>query len=73
MVDVFDPEADSEFFVKEYGFEKLKELSNKQYDVVILAVAHNSFKSINPKNLLIAEGVVFDVKGFYDDPDFLYL
>ena len=42
-------------------------------DVVILAVSHNSFKSINPKDLLANEGVVFDVKGFYDDPDFLYL
>jgi UDP-N-acetyl-D-galactosamine dehydrogenase len=73
LVDVFDPEADAEVFVKEYGFEKLKEPANKHYDVVILAVSHNSFKSINPKDLLANEGVVFDVKGFYDDPDFLYL
>ena len=72
-VDIFDPEADAKVFIKEYGFEKLKELSNKQYDVVILAVSHNSFKSINPKDLLANEGVVFDVKGFYDDRDFLYL
>ena len=73
LVDVFDPEADAEVFVKEYGFEKLKEPANKHYDVVILAVSHSSFKSINPKDLLANEGVVFDVKGFYDDPDFLYL
>jgi UDP-N-acetyl-D-galactosamine dehydrogenase len=72
-VDIFDPEADAKVFIKEYGFEKLKELSNKQYDVIILAVSHNSFKSINPKDLLANEGVVFDVKGFYDDRDFLYL
>jgi len=73
LVDVFDPEADTEVFVKEYGFEKLKELSNKQYDVVILAVSHKSFKSINPKDLIAKEGIVFDVKGFYGDPDFLHL
>ena len=73
QVDVFDPEADAAIFVKEYGFDKLKEISNHEYDVVILAVAHDSFKTINPKDLIVKEGVVFDVKGFYKDPDFLYL
>ena len=73
QVDVFDPEADAEVFLKEYGFNKLKEISNNEYDVVILAVAHDSFKTINPKDLIVKEGVVFDVKGFYKDPDFLYL
>ena len=73
QVDVFDPEADVTIFVKEYGFDKLKEISNNEYDVVILAVAHDSFKTINPKDLIVKEGVVFDVKGFYKDPDFLYL
>ena len=72
-VDIYDPEADPEVFVKEYGFEKLGKLTNKQYDVVILAVSHTCFKAINPKELLVEEGVVFDVKGFYQDPDFLYL
>jgi len=72
-VDIYDPEADPEVFVKEYGFEKLEKLTNKQYDVVILAVSHTCFKAINPKELLVEEGVVFDVKGFYQDPDFLYL
>ena len=73
QVDIFDLEADAEVFVKEYGFDKLKEISNNEYDVVILAVAHDSFKGINPKDLIVKEGVVFDVKGFYKDPDFLYL
>ena len=73
QVDVFDPEADPEVFLKEYGFDKLKEISNNEYEVVILAVAHDSFKTINPTDLIVKEGVVFDVKGFYKDPDFLYL
>ena len=73
QVDVFDPEADAAVFLEEYGFDKLKEISNNEYDVVILAVAHDSFKTINPKDLIVKEGVVFDVKGFYKDPDFLYL
>jgi len=73
QVDIFDPEADAEVFVKEYGFEKLEALSKKQYDVVILAVSHNCFKTIDPKGLLMKDGVVFDVKGFYANPDFLSL
>ncbi|MDB4152305.1 nucleotide sugar dehydrogenase [Flavobacteriaceae bacterium] len=72
-VEVYDPEADVEVFVKEYGFEKLEAFSDKKYDVVILAVSHDCFKMINPKELIVKEGVVFDVKGFYKDTDFLYL
>lgn len=73
QVDIFDPEADAEVFVKEYGFEKLEVLSKKQYDVVILAVSHNCFRTIDPKGLVMKDGVVFDVKGFYANPDFLSL
>ena len=73
QVEVYDPEADAEVFVKEYGFEKLEALPTNKYDVVILAVSHDCFKAINPKELIVNEGVVFDVKGFYKDPDFLYL
>lgn len=71
--DIFDPEADPEIFVKEYGFQKLSTPSKNQYDVVILAVSHDSFKELNPKELIKEDGVVFDIKGFYSDPDFLYL
>ena len=71
--DIFDPEVDPETFVKEYGFQKLSTPSKNQYDVVILAVAHDSFKEFNPKELIKEGGVVFDVKGFYKDKDFLYL
>ena len=71
--DIFDPEADPETFVKEYGFQKLSTLSKNQYDVVILAVSHDSFKELNPKELIKEDGVVFDVKGFYKDKDFFYL
>ena len=73
LVDVFDPKADAEVFMKEYGFQKLSTLSKNQYDVLILAVSHDSFKELNPKELIKEDGVVFDVKGFYKDKDFLYL
>ena len=68
---IFDPEADSETFIKEFGFQKLSALSKNQYYVVILAVSHDCFREVNPKELIKEDGVVFDVKGFYKDPDFL--
>ena len=71
-VDVYDPEADETVFLKEYGKNKLAKIE-KKYEVIILAVAHEEFRTINPKSLLQENGIVFDIKGFYSDPDFHYL
>ena len=71
-VDIYDPEADPTVFQEEYGFDKVASIE-KQYGVVILAVAHKQFHSLNPKKLITNEGVVFDIKGFYNDPNFYYL
>ncbi len=71
-VDVYDPEADDAVFEHEYGFSKLPSI-DKKYGVVILAVSHDQFKTLDPKSILKEDGVVFDVKGFYKDQDFHYL
>ena len=72
LVEVYDPQADEKVFQLEYGTTKIPSIQ-KKYDVVVLAVSHNEFKSIDPKTYLHKNGVVFDVKGFYSDPDFIYL
>ena len=71
-VDVYDPQADPEVFKTQYAKDKTEELT-ETYDVIILAVAHNEFRKLNPKEYLHSHGIVFDVKGFYNDPDYLYL
>lgn len=71
-VDIYDPEADNTVFEHEYGFSKLPSIA-KKYGVVILAVSHDQFKAIDPKNFLKEGGVVFDVKRFYKDKEFIYL
>lgn len=71
-VDVYDPQADPKVFKTQYAKEKTEELT-ETYDVIILAVAHNEFRELNPKEYLQSHGIVFDVKGFYKDPDYLYL
>ena len=72
LVDIYDPEADPTVFQEEYGFNKLASIE-KQYGVIILAVSHDQFKAIDPKKILKEGGVVFDVKGFYKDKEFIYL
>ena len=71
-IDIYDPHADSEVFLNEYGFNKLNKLDQK-YNVIVLAVSHDTFSKIDPNNFLCQNGVVFDVKGFYENPNFLYL
>ena len=71
-VEIFDPQADSAIFHQQYGKHKMEKLSGN-YDLIILAVAHEEFKSINPKSFLSNNGVVYDIKSFYNEPEFLYL
>ena len=71
-VEIFDPQADSAIFHQQYGKQKIEKPSGN-YDLIILAVAHEEFKSINPKSFLANNGVVYDIKSFYTDPEFLYL
>lgn len=71
-VEVYDPQADEKVFQLEYGTTKIPSIE-KKYDVIVLAVSHNEFNSIDPKVHLQENGVVFDIKGFYNDSSFYYL
>ncbi|MFI8377928.1 nucleotide sugar dehydrogenase [Leeuwenhoekiella sp. NPDC079379] len=63
-VSVFDPQADAHLVKKEYGFELLKELPNKRFQAVVLAVGHTEFESLDIEVLKADNAVVYDVKGF---------
>lgn len=69
-ITVFDPWANPNKTEKEYGVtltDKTLQDFNNQFDAVILAVSHNQFTEINPRTYLrIPNGVVYDVKGFFD-------
>ena len=54
--------------IKKGNFIDTYDASAYSYDV-----SHDCFKTINPKGLIVNGGLVFDVKGFYKDSDFLYL
>lgn len=66
-VTVYDPWANKESVKREYGVDIVGELPvGEKFDAVILAVAHNQFKELDVKSLVVDNGVVYDVKGALD-------
>lgn len=66
-VDIYDPWADKEEVKSEYNLDTLENLvSDKKYEVVILAVSHKEFKELDINSLKNKESVLFDVKAFLD-------
>lgn len=62
-ITVYDPWANPGRVEKEYGITITGSLPERQYDAIILAVAHNEFQSLDMKSLVKPNGVVYDVKG----------
>lgn len=65
-VDVYDPWADAAEVNHEYGINILSTLSDKEYDSVIVAVAHQEFLSIDFKKYKANNAVIFDTKACID-------
>jgi UDP-N-acetyl-D-galactosamine dehydrogenase len=67
-VDVYDPWAESEDVLNEYGFPLVgkKELEADAYDAIVLAVAHDKFREIDIASMKRKNGVIYDVKSFLD-------
>lgn len=63
-ITIYDPWANAADVKKEYNIDITSELPDGKYDAIIMAVAHNEFKKINIRSMLLSEnGVVYDVKG----------
>jgi len=63
-VDVYDPWAKPEEVMHEYGINNISNtLPENKFDAILLAVAHDEFKSIDIDSLKKENAVVFDVKG----------
>lgn len=65
-VDVFDPWADPDESLREYGVKLVPELKQGYYDAIVVAVAHDAFLNLlgadRIKELGKPESVIFDVK-----------
>ena len=62
-VTVFDPWADPKEVYQVYGIKAVNQLPNKKYDAIVLAVAHDEFRTLNLKEIKKDLSVVYDVKG----------
>ncbi len=69
-VDVYDPWANNAEVKHEYGIELIskKDIKNKKYEGIILAVAHDEFRNFFQTIGLnsVGNSVVYDIKGFFD-------
>lgn len=61
-ITIYDPWANPEEVMREYGLVTTQQLPEKQFDTVVLAVAHTSFKA-DLTELTKEDHLVFDVKG----------
>lgn len=60
---IYDPWANAAVAKHEYGLEVVNEIApESQFDAVVLAVAHEEFKSLDVMSYLKENGVVYDVK-----------
>jgi len=72
-VSIFDPWADADEVRHEYGLTLMPQLdgtsggsNDKGFSAVVLAVAHNEFKTLNIRSIVGEHGVVYDVKNLID-------
>jgi UDP-N-acetyl-D-galactosamine dehydrogenase len=67
-VDVYDPWANNDEVVEEYGFPLIEDSAVKPgtYNAIVLAVSHNQFRDLDIAALKTANGIIFDVKSFLD-------
>ncbi|MGN1255581.1 MAG: nucleotide sugar dehydrogenase [Bacteroidaceae bacterium] len=65
-ITVYDPWANPESVKRAYVIQIQNSLPQKQFDAVILCVAHNQFLQLDVRSLVRGNGVVYDVKGVLD-------
>jgi len=65
--DIYDPWVNADELKREYGIPVMKTLdTNKKYEAIILAVAHDEFKEIDFEKYHKQGSVVFDTKAVID-------
>lgn len=66
-ITIYDPWVNPDVVKLEYNISVVNHLcENKQFDTVILCVAHHQFRDLDVKMLVREGGVIYDVKGFLD-------
>ena len=74
MSSIYDPIADFEELKGEYNEAALQNINDQSdFDILIIAVSHKQFLTLNPEALVKSKSVIFDVKGIFSDKPYLRL
>lgn len=74
QIEVHDPVTDFNELSDLYDNSALESIKKeKKYDVLIIAVSHKEFLSIDPESFINKNSVVFDVKGMFPEKSYLRL
>ncbi|MDY3317571.1 nucleotide sugar dehydrogenase [Riemerella anatipestifer] len=68
-VTTYDPWANPEEVLHEYGIESTKKLPSQKFDAVVLGVAHKEFSDLSIEVLEKDKAIVYDVKGVLSNSD----
>lgn len=71
-IDIYDPWVNKEEAIQEYGLKPIDKVENNRYDAIILAVAHDYFKSMSLedyKKISKSTYVLYDLKYILDQDE----
>lgn len=66
-VTIYDPWASTVEVKHEYGLDIIADLPNGKFNAVVLTVAHKEFLKLDIVALKSENGIVYDVKGLFED------
>ena len=74
MSSIYDPIAEFEELKGVYNEAALQNINDQSdFDILIIAVSHKQFLTLNPEALVKSKSVIFDVKGIFSDKPYLRL
>lgn len=62
-ITIYDPWADPEITMREYGIEIINELPTCKFDALVMGVAHEAFKGLDVTAFVKEKYLIYDVKG----------
>jgi UDP-N-acetyl-D-glucosamine/UDP-N-acetyl-D-galactosamine dehydrogenase len=60
---VYDPWANEDEVLHEYNLVSVKKLPKRNFDTIVLTVAHNEFRNVDLSRLKKENAIIYDVKG----------
>ena len=66
-ITIYDPWANEEEVLEEYGLSSTRKLPTRKFDSIVLTVAHNEFKVLDFSTLQKEKSIVYDVKNILSE------